>query len=235
MKKLYSFIILLLLAGSIQAQSLSPQNATLLIPGDGTSLLQGYVDIYNIGNTDLDVLVERTVDNLAVNHVSNFCWGPACYPPNVSISPLSEFIPVGGFSNTFRGDLNPNFTSGLSRVTYCFYDMNNQSDSICMEFVYDITTGINEVNNAASFVSNPTPNPADAFTTISYRLAKQASEIKLVIHSIIGSEVAQLKLNGQQKIMMINTSALKSGVYFYSVIADRAVINTNRLVVSHKN
>lgn len=236
MKKFYLLIVLWLVAGgSLHAQSFSYQNATLYLQGDGSTILEGTVDIYNISAVDLGVKVARTNNNLAPNHLSYFCWGTQCYGPLTDTSQTTETIPAGTFNNTFKGDLNPGFSMGLSRVTYCFFDVNNPGDSVCMEFVYDITTGIDEVNKAENFVSAPTPNPADAFTSISYHLAKPASDIRLVIRNIIGSEVSQLKLNSQQKIMMLNTSSLKQGVYFYSIIADNKVINTNRLVVSHRN
>ncbi|MFI5218001.1 MAG: T9SS type A sorting domain-containing protein [Bacteroidia bacterium] len=236
MKKIYLSILILLIGGvRLQAQSLNGQNGVFYLQGDGNAILEGTVDIYNIGSSAVTVKVLRTDNNLAPNHQSYFCWGVNCFSPSVSLSPDSVYLPVGGFTSTFKGDLNPYLSFGVSRVTYCFFDMYNPGDSICMEFYYDVTTGINEIQANQNSLSIPYPNPADAMTSISYNLANNASDVKLLIRNILGAKVHEIKLASPKKVMVLNTSAFQQGVYFYSLIADGKVIGTNRLVVSHKN
>lgn len=236
MKKIYTSVIILLFVftGSLKAQSLQAQNATLYLQGDGTSILQGFVDIYNVSATDLDVLVERVNNDLAPGHESNFCWGQFCFGSSTSLSPFSEPIAAGDYNPTFRGDLDPHGLMGLSRVTYCFFDQNNQADSICMEFVYDVALGINE-NATYNYLSSPYPNPADAFTKISYGLATPSQDVKVVLHNMLGAKIKEFNTHAQQKSFILNTSSLKQGVYFYSLVADNKIISTSKLVVSHKN
>jgi len=236
MKKLYAAIIILICfaTGDLKAQSLQAQNATLYLQGDGASIIQGFVDIYNVSATDLDVLVERVIDDLAPGHESNFCWGQFCFGSSTSLSPFSEPIPAGDYNQSFRGDLDPHGLMGLSRVTYCFFDELNPADSICMEFVYDVALGINE-NASYNYLSAPYPNPADGFTKISYGLAAPSADVKIVLHNMLGEKMKEFGTKAQQKSFILNTSSLRQGVYFYSLVAGGKVISTSKLVVGHKN
>ncbi len=237
MKRFYLIILMVIVLGnSVKSQSLAAQNATPYLSGDANTTLVGLVDIFNTSTNDLNVLVERVINNTAPNHFSYFCWGPTCYGPATSLSPSPEFIISGTVNSTFRGDAVANGYPGLTRVTYCFFDQSNNSDSVCLEFVYDFTTvGINENVTQENFLSHAVPNPCDAFAKISYNLSKPSSDVRIVLNNMLGAKVKEFRMDGQRKTFLLNTSGLQSGLYFYSLIADNAVISTARLVVNHKN
>ncbi|MEO8210785.1 MAG: T9SS type A sorting domain-containing protein, partial [bacterium] len=58
--------------------------------------------------------------------------------------------------------------------------------------------------------------------------------IKLIIYDISGREIELLvneyKIRGQYRINF-NSNKYSSGVYFYSLIADRKIVKTNKLLV----
>ena len=233
MKKVYTGIAFFL-AVVVQAnsQNLQPQNATLYLQGDPSMLLEAHVDIYNSANATLDVVAERAINNLATNHISYFCWGITCYGPGTSLAP-PEPISSGTANSSFRGYASASGTAGITYVTYCFYDQTNLQDSICMEFVYDFTaTGINDKEAEKNYLSEPSPNPSAGFTQISYRLVKPAADVQIVLNNMLGATVKKFKMNGVQKTFLLNTSALKPGLYFYSLVAERNILVTKKLIVS---
>jgi hypothetical protein len=233
MKKIYAvFILMVTLGYNAGAQSLQAQNAVLYHTGDPNTLLDSHVDIYNATSGPLNVEVVRAVNNIATGHLSYFCWGVTCYPPTTGSAP-PETINGGATNSTFIGYLQPNGAAGLSTVTYCFYDASNIQDSICLEYVYDVTTsGIDEVATNTTFLSDASPNPAGAATKISYNITFPANDVRIVLHNMLGATIREIPMDRRNKMFILNTSGLRSGLYFYSLVADNNVVSTKKLVVS---
>ncbi|MEP7170645.1 MAG: T9SS type A sorting domain-containing protein [Bacteroidota bacterium] len=183
----------------------------------------------------------RTMNDTAIGHESLFCWGINCYSANTNTSTYQDTIENSstGDLGFARCDLNDYFHPGLSRITYCWYDVNNISDSVCLEFDYNIVAtavGIHQIfNSATDFISLPQPNPADGATTIVYHLNRKNSESKIIFYNVIGSKMQEVKLDDSKQSIQLNTSALQPGVYYYSLISGGKAISTNKLIVSHKN
>lgn len=76
------------------------------------------------------------------------------------------------------------------------------------------------------------PNPFNPTTTITYSVP-QTSSVKLVVYNLIGQEVAVLVddvVNAGNHKVYFDASALSSGIYFYSLSSENAVL-TNKLVL----
>lgn len=195
--------------------------------------MDAYVDIINTSNNTIDVSVVRKSEILVAGHESNFCWGVSCYPPFISTSPTPQPIAPNGVDQTFKGQLNPNGISGLSRVTYCFYNEANTADSICLEFFYDITLGINSYNAGVDYLSQPSPNPANTMAAFSYRIINPKGEISLIIRDILGQNIQKITLNSSSKNFILNTSSFKQGLYFCSLMNGDKIVKATRLSVVH--
>lgn len=233
MKKLYTLILFFYIASDSYAQNnIIGVNPTIWNTGDGTTYVDSYVDIVNTGNTTIDVSVERKTETLTPGHESNFCWGIQCYPPFIGMSPSPEPIGAGATNHSFKGQLNPHGILGLSRVTYCFFDQANQQDSVCFEFFYDITLGINENNAVANYLSTPSPNPASSMAAFSYRIANPKGEIKMIITNLLGKKVQEVKLNAPVKNFILNTSNLQQGIYLCSLVNGDQTVRTVKLTVN---
>jgi hypothetical protein len=197
MKKIY-FIVFIIAAFNIKvnAQSFSLANIdNLILTTAGFIPLELTADLVNNSGSQKDVKMFRKINNLAPGHSSNFCWGINCYGSGTDTSTYIESMPAAG-SSLARADLNPNGIAGYSEVTYCWYDVNNPADSVCLKFVYDITTGINELTNAPSdFVSMPHPNPSDRSTVLVYHVKNHDAESKILVYNVIGSKVLEMKLD----------------------------------------
>ena len=236
MKKIYFVLFILAVVNiKVNAQSFSLQNVNNILQGTASFYpIEGTAELVNNSGSSKNVKMFRKINNIAAGQQSSFCWGINCYGPLTDTATYIVSVAPGDF-DTARCDLNPMGFAGYSEVTYCWYDVNNPSDSICLKFTYDVATGINQVIAAEDFVSLPRPNPSDGSTVITYNLKNQNADSKIVFYNVIGSKVMEVKVDNSKHYIQINTSALQAGVYYYSFISGNKAISTNKLVVSHKN
>lgn len=239
MKKLLLLFTSAAISLSINAQSLQFVNlnpATTSLTGPNNLMMQSYVQVQNTGAVTLTVKVTRTVNNLANNHVSNFCFAGVCYPSATSNS-LTVNIDPGAVADsehvTLRADLNPLNTNGISDVTYCAYDVDNPSDSICISFHYNADgVSVNELSGNSKFLSNAYPNPANKSSFVSYNLPSVVNA-QLVISNMLGSELKRFQLTEKTGSVELPVSTLPEGVYYYTLTNDSKPLISKRLMVSH--
>ena len=235
MKRLFTLVIAFLslaAVNSVYAGDLVALNATLNISGPDTSILAATATIKNNGSISHYVRVVRKSTNLVGGHSTYFCW-VACYSPLTSLSPDSVLLGPGASTSLFVSDVLPRGIEGTSTVTYCFYD-SNANDSLYLTFNYTFfsAVGINEIPTKP-VITNAYPNPADGFTGITYNL-NASKEAKLVIFNLLGTVVKEMKVTEKQSTLYLSTADLKSGVYYYSLIADGKAVSTRKLVVTHR-
>jgi len=233
MKKITLILSFALATTFSYAQSLSANGATTPLSGDETTLLEGLVTIHNSSVNPITVLVERTTNNLATGHTSNFCWGITCYGDNTSLASDPETIAANSDNNSFHGWLNPHGNFGHSTVCYNFFDMSNLNDAVSLCFDYDFATGI-QVSGVS--ISNPlsqaSPNPANNMTSISY--AGTSNNSRLIIYNLLGNAVKEITLNEKLGTLVIATSDLRQGIYYYSLFTNGKIVSTKKLVIAHK-
>jgi hypothetical protein len=239
MKKLLLLISSAAISFSINAQSLQFVNVhpeSQSITGPNNVMMQGHAQVQNIGAVTLTVKVTRTINNLANNHVSNFCFAGVCYPSSSNNS-LPVNIDPGAVSDsehvTLRADLNPLNTNGISDVTYCAYDVDNPSDSVCISFHYSADgVSVNELSGNSRFLSNAYPNPANKSSFVSYNLPTVINA-QLVISNMLGSELKRILLTDKTGSVELPVNTLPEGVYYYTLINDSKPLISKRLMVSH--
>jgi hypothetical protein len=232
MKKIFTLLnilVFVVLASSNSEAQLSLQNPTTIVSGASDQLLTAYVTVVNTGSNSVYVKVARTQQTLATGHMSYFCW-TECYAPSVDVSPDSILLAAGASTSVFNGDLNPLGYDGTSTVTYSFFT--SAGDQVSVTFSYEVqTTGINELVTKAGLKA-ASPNPANAFTKISYNL-NTSKDASIVICNLLGSVVKEIKLNDFQNTLTISTADFKQGVYYYSLLIDGKTVSSKKLIVSH--
>ncbi|MBT8196824.1 MAG: T9SS type A sorting domain-containing protein [Bacteroidia bacterium] len=234
MRKLILFTIAGMLSFGAQAQDLVLSNYTVNHNGNtAMGTIDAYVTIENHSPTDsLFVLAERTVNNLATNHINLFCYGINCYPPSTSLSPDVIGLGPGDSDNTFKSQLLTGQSVGVSEVKYCFYDQGSTSDSVCVRFVYDITVvGVEDIAKDATF-SNASPNPANRFTAFTYDLKGNTQNFEIQVYNMLGSVVKTVQVPQQRGALIINTAELENGVYFCSLVSEGKTYLTQKLLVT---
>jgi hypothetical protein len=230
MKRFYvAFMGLILTAFTVNSQSLTATNQ--YFSGDPLFFVEGHITITNVSNSPKDVIVERVLNNIIPGHVSYFCW-VNCYSAQVSVSPDHITLQAGEDTSIFRADLETNAIPGVSYVNYCFYDQNNPSDSVCVEYVFDITTGIQDIPSDKNFISKAYPNPSATVTNFFVNVAKGSKDARIKFYNMLGAQVKEVQVTDFRNSTRVNLAGLKPGIYFYSLVVDGKSTGTAKLMIS---
>ncbi len=95
----------------------------------------------------------------------------------------------------------------------------------------DTETNINTHAEDLYLLSDPMPNPARDFASISFNLPSGTQDACLKLFSVSGSMLKELPLDPSAKSLAFNLTGLQNGIYFYSLVIDGRVIKTNKLII----
>ena len=86
---------------------------------------------------------------------------------------------------------------------------------------------------SVSYMNQNSPNPFNNYTQISFSLPKDTKEASIMVYNSKGKLIKNIKITdrGNSNITLDATN-LKPGVYSYSLIADGAIINTSKMIIS---
>jgi len=191
--------------------------------------------IENTGVTSLDVVCQIT--DLILPPESDGiapCWGGIC----ASIeNPLTINLPytIGTYTTIAAGQINTedahylyfsNNSTGYSKMQLKYFPQNNPDDYTLLIF----EKGTSSNDNITNAIFSAYPNPADDYITINYNI-ENYSNSQFVIYNILGTEIKKENLQNNSNKLNVDISDLNSGVYFYTLIADKKIINTKKLIV----
>ncbi len=141
MKKVVSFLVLMLTLVSAYSQSLQLKTKEGKIISNGDLVFVGgmpdaymmlELDVQNISDQTRNVLVKKYTRFEAVDSVATFCWG-LCFPWFVTQSPDAIPIEPGAVSHDFSTDYAPAGVLGHTRLGFTFFVADNPNDSISVE------------------------------------------------------------------------------------------------------
>lgn len=214
--------------------NLQPNTTTINGPND--SVMATYVQVKNTGSIGITVKVRRTINSIATNHVSNFCFAGYCYISTQNISLPIDINPgdvTDSLHVTLRSDLNPASSNGVSTITYTAFNVDDESDSVSITYTYHAgPDGVSELMNGSKFLSNAYPNPADNSSFVSYNLPT-VNNAQLVISNMLGSQMKKFQLTEKTGSVELPVSTLPEGVYYYTLINDGKPLISKRLMVTH--
>lgn len=235
MKKYFTLLLICLSATTfVEAQSISILSLNRSPWGDmNETIIQSQGLIENSSSNTLDVKVRRITEDTVPGTQNYFCW-EQCYEPQVSESPTAMTMTAGMQTDFFYADYKPRGNAGVSTLVYCFYDANNEADSTCATVRFSASpTGIQDVfMGDESGISESYPNPAKTVAKINYALKAGWQKAEVVVYSMLGSKVRELKLKQDQGTLKLDVSTLPSGMYFYSLMVDDKAINTKKMLVT---
>ncbi len=231
-----SFVYLIAIAAFAQSLSLSDANgpianeSTVVVYGDTNTTIQKYIFVTNNSASNLDVKVKKVHIDILAGTENAICWGQ-CFNPDIFVSPGAITINAGATDNlNFIGDYIPHDNIGKTTVLYVFFDVANTSDSVCVYVEYNATpVGLENISLKAE-MSSAYPNPAINFTNFDYNLAGNQNA-QLIIRNMLGAIVKEVEISESNGTLLLNTSDMDKGVYFYSLIADNKLILTRKLAV----
>jgi hypothetical protein len=198
------------------------------------NLLQAEGTVENTnGSAPIDVRVQRITIDTVPGTQNYFCW-EQCYEPPTSISPTAMTINPGQRVEQFYADYKPNGQQGISTLAYCFYDDNNEADSVCVTVRFSASpVGIQDVFlGNQSGISESFPNPAVDVAKINYALSAGWQHAELKIYSMLGAQVKEVELTEDQGTLILNVADLPSGMYFYTLVVDDKSIATKKMLVT---
>jgi hypothetical protein len=82
-------------------------------------------------------------------------------------------------------------------------------------------------------ISEAYPNPAVDVLNFQYRLSMGQGEVKILVHNLLGTLIAEFKLNPYDTQVQIPVRDYKSGIYFYTLSVDNQSIVTKKFIVKH--
>jgi hypothetical protein len=78
-----------------------------------------------------------------------------------------------------------------------------------------------------------TPNPTSAVSLIQYRLPRNTTGAKIIIHDLNGSQVKSYDLKPEEQgSIEIRTEELKAGIYLYTLFAEGMIVSTKKLLIT---
>lgn len=231
MKKFFT-LSSLFISTLIFSQTISFTNVDTIVYGQGSDAeLVGYATIKNITTEEISLRVRKTEVSIVEGSVNYFCWD-ACFEPQVMNSGFL-YIGAGATNNSFSGHLEPNGSTGISVVRYCFTN-NINTDNPCIEIAYNVTpVSVEKINPAKTFLSNVYPNPAVNTLNVNYNLPAGNLDGTLVIYNAIGVKVKELKLNNTVGKSTFDVSDLQSGIYNLALIVNGKLETAKRFVVKN--
>ena len=165
-----------------------------------------------------------TLTSINVGYRINTGYPPQSATWNGTLAPDSTVNFT--FNNQYPGP-NQNYT--LCAYTQMSQDPNKTNDTTCVNLSYD--TGIEEIADNGLILRQNMPNPAAAFTEISYFLP-YAGNIRFTVTDVLGNllyEKDENKGSGNHKLLL-QTESFATGVYFYSVEFDNRKLTMKMIV-----
>ncbi len=227
--------ILFLISMSIShAQSLRLVNTSNKIFGRVGSEIEAPVSIKNISSKPVEVLIERTNNNISSAQESYFCMGRTCFTPETEIAAETKILRPGEIYDGFRSVLRSGMGKSTTQISYCFVNVADPKDKLCTTLSYQIESSENNdvlIFNDDISISSIYPNPINEVALFDYTVKNSSIKPKIILHNVLGSIVGEYVLNEYENKLKIYTQSFKPGVYFYTLNIDNQNLVTKKFVI----
>jgi len=223
---LLSFFMLISI--SVFSQGLSVNTADYYYQESGETC-SAHFDVTNNLDDTLMVIVTRTFpeEYLTVDSIStNFCWGIACYPPQISVSGQPRSIAPGETYDGFTGYLENMPEERTFTMSYCFSDVSNPAIKVCTDVNYTSLSAYIGVEEAVTNFG-VYPNPANDVLHVNYTSQKEAA---FIVYDMLGSEVYSDLITNSKTIQLHD---FKAGIYFYTLSVNGLKTEAQKLIITH--
>ena len=185
------------------------------------------IHVSNTGTSDMDIALEIT--DITTPHKAplwEVCWGICLLPTGPIIFPDPVNVPAGttnteDFHVTYVSDGN----TDPANITFRMYEDGVPGDYVTL--VLDTEhVGINNFTNKELITIYP--NPATTYFNIN--VSDEFTDGRIVITNIIGKIIKTIDL--QRPENRFSTGELLKGMYFVSLIMDKKILTTKKLIVN---
>lgn len=156
-------------------------------------------------------------------------------PTNGGLSPSYQWLrngsPVGGATSATWG-ANANFMNSGDDICVVLY-----SDYVCPEpdtalsscLKMDIRLGIDDIKSDTKLKIYP--NPASDYINFEFE-PSTAKELVLIINNTTGQNIHEIDLNSSSGRAVWVTNNIPSGMYFYQLSENKAIIETGKILIN---
>ena len=187
--------------------------------------------VKNISTASMSVKAKKIVIDTVPGSTNTFCFDSSCFGRDTYVSTTTAIIAPGVEDTSFSADYRPRGHLGESIMMYVFFNVDDPSDSAWVIVHFKaIYNGIDDEIAAKTEISDPYPNPAIHHTTFNYNFPDN-THARFVLRDILGSDIKEMEIHNSEGKLLVNTSDLKSGIYFYSFFVDDELVLTKKLIV----
>ena len=95
----------------------------------------------------------------------------------------------------------------------------------------DFYASMPQISNNSSGAMSIYPNPAVSYTNIYYTLPEGTKNGELVLYDLAGREIKKYTVTSRVDHLLLTTSDIKAGTYFYQLLVNGIGISTKKIVV----
>jgi len=229
-RKLYIFVFLFAAFQCLQAQSLRVKNFanhqlikdTVYIQSTdnggwvGAESLDIRLIVENMGMTTIEVGARKIEHEKLQSDVEHtICFAGQCYDTGTFESTFHLTMSTGTSDSLFTGHYlfdNKVHIRGINHISYLFYDVNNPSDSIVVNVIYNtvVALGVKDYNK---ILLNVFPIPAKEQISLS-GLPPQKTTV--ILYDLQGRKIYYAQTNGEV-LYTIPVSGFANGMYVMDV------------------
>ncbi len=235
------FSVFVFLSSGIFAQSLALKhgddvvsNDTVYMMGEITDeLLELHIKVQNLTDKEIEVKVKKREISLVKESVNTFCWGGSCFMPTVKVSPVSTKISANDTDfNSFAGDYYPEGMEGSSIISYTFFNVQNEEDSVMVTAFYQVgATGIENLK----FQKNQLriyPNPIVDQVNIEFSaLPEYPYSVRLV--SLNGQLLREWKNNAKEVTHSFFLGEISSSLAIMEITDNKGLFVRRKVLVGN--
>ncbi|MDH5597561.1 MAG: T9SS type A sorting domain-containing protein [Cyclobacteriaceae bacterium] len=234
MKSRVIILVYLLLGWAYtSAQTFSVEENKQISGRIGEQLIVSF-SITNISDQPINIQVKRIEKNIGSSQKTWFCWNNECYDEEVRQLPLSKRIEPGQTITSFKSVLTAGLLEGYSQLKYIIFNKENPSETVEVTANYTVEGTDTEafIYSSEDVVINDLyPNPITEFAIIKYSIKNKDAEVKIVIHSVLGSIMGEYNLQPLESEIKIQAEEFNPGIYFYTLYIDNDGVMTRKLIV----
>lgn len=172
--------------------------------------------------------------NIGSSQQLKLCIGETCYNPTRDLAKVKLTLRPGELFTEMYLAFDLGITETKGYFSMQFVSTENIREVFNIEATYDVYDP-NAEGNAFTHpdirMGNIYPNPSNQIATIDYELLNPSAQASIALTSFIGNPVATYTLDPMRESLVLNTSDLKPGVYFYTLYVNNKNIVTKKLFV----
>ena len=229
--------ISIILCPALMSQSLSLKygdelvtNDSIYITGEPTDdLMEWHLKVKNNTDKEIEVKVRKNEISLVEGTVNTFCWG-SCFMPTVYTSPTPIKIAANSTDfNSFAGDYEPTGMEGTSIISYTFFNVSDEADSVMVTAFYQAgSSGLKYIADGDKNI-RIYPNPVSEEINIEFS-EDTGKPFTIRIVDLDGKVEKEMRIEASEKRITIPADGIRSTSAILLIIDEKNVIAVKKLI-----